>query len=406
MEFDGNEYHTDTSHHDADLAALHEQLDRYSAELRRTQQLLGFEEEESRFSFDDDSGARGFSSPIANIGIDEEEDIFEQFSDPVASIEVDEEEEAEDIFEEFSAPFVRPSRSASLPKKDPVSLNDEIQQYDEEIFQRAEGRPLKSRRLDRPLPIVVPPRDTPPQEVQSAQLPMRTSSRTVAQRSVSDDGSEAKSHRRHVTISEGPQAARKTLLLSTPMGFFMEDVPPIPGLSPSDSTTTARWSPLPTPPLMPNIANEDKVRREMELFTLRDGATQLVGNKYRKMHPPALQLDSDDEDGEKISQPESSLKRPVKKPIDDDQRSVMSTKSEVKRRKSIFARFQRQNELDKLIDMYLDEVVPDEKPEIKRKASLARRMTRSFRKQVDVPPLPPPRPPPPPMPVQLMDNMI
>lgn len=344
-----------------DFAALDKKLDAFTSELQQSQPSISFDT--FRFSFDL-SAAKELNPRVILAAIEQDR----KSTAPNTSVAL-------------------PLRSTSLPKSADVAAEGNI---DVEVTNKQvvpQSRNPKLARLVRPLPIVVPANEVP-QEVQSAGLPDRSVTRGVLLRSVSDDGSRIKSHRRHVTISEGRGSARKTLLLSTPLGQFIEDVPPLPGLSPSNSTTTATWTPPPTPPLVEDQVNEDRIRREMELFTLQDGAEPLVGNKYRHRKPPRLQLDSDDEISKQPSNNVQAQPR-AKKVVEDDQKSMVSTKS-MGRRKSIFSKFQRSNEVDSLLDLYFDDTASTKKTDLARRPSLAKRMTRSFRKPAeDVPDLPP-----------------
>lgn len=53
---------------------------------------------------------------------------------------------------------------------------------------------------------------------------------------------------------------------------------------------------MPSTPLSLNPRNEDQIRREIELFTLQDGANSLIGYRYREQPPSSFQLDSEDEE--------------------------------------------------------------------------------------------------------------
>ena len=351
------------SSHTAEFAALDKKLEAFTSELQQSQPLISFDT--FRFSFD--LGTKELNP-----------------RDMLASIDQHWKSTAP------NKPLALPLRSTSLPKNADVAAKGSV---DAEVTNEsvvAPSRNPKIARLVRPPPIFVPANEVP-QEIQSAGLPDRTATPGVFLRSLSDDGFRLKSHRRHVTISEGRDAARKTLLLSTPLGQFVEDVPPLPGLSPSNSTTEAMWTPPPTPPLVQDQVHEDRIRREMELFTLQEGADPLVGNKYRHRQPPQWQLHSDDEIGK---QPPGNVEvqRQAKRPTDDDQKSVVSTKSIkwIGRRKSIISKFQRSNEVDLLLDLYFDDTISTKKNELARRPSLAKRMTRSFRKPAhDAPELPP-----------------
>jgi hypothetical protein len=128
---------------------------------------------------------------------------------------------------------------------------------------------------------------------------------------------------------------------------------------------------------------------------MQDGAQPLIDQRYRYQEPPSLSLDSDDEDYFPRPMLEDRSWTPYQR--DDDQMSIASATPSMRRRKSFFSLFHRKSELEKLLDLYLDE---DEQPEpVQSKPSLVRRMTRSRRRKAaevhipDVPPLPSTIPP-------------
>jgi hypothetical protein len=283
----------------------------------------------------------------------------------------------DDVSEAPARAYVLPLRSTSLPYTDamPASIPD--------TFPQQESRYMKRRKT--PEPIVVNNIDALLEEIQSAPLP---SNRPL--NSVEIEETSAKSHRRHVTISEARGASRNIILLHTPSGTFSEHTPPMPVLSPSISINTPRLAEIPLTPLSLNPPNEDQIRREIEFFTLQDGAESLVNHRYRHQAPSTFVIDSDDEDDGYGGLRNSFSAKSTR---DDDQRSIVSVTPSLKRRKSIFSVFQRKSELDKLLDLYLDDEPADEVQPVKKKSSLARRMTRSGWRKVpevtDVPALPP-----------------
>ena len=289
-----------------------------------------------------------------------------------------EQSEYEDDYSE--PPVARPPlplRSTSLP------YSPAVPEPPPENFQPRSPRQLKRNKT--PEPIVVSDVKMPPEETQSAPL---LSSRRQSPLVSSDEQVLAKSHRRHVTISEG--ASRTMLLLHSPSGTYSECTPPLPVLSPSFSFTTPRLQDMDMPltPLSLNPPNEDQIRREIESFSLQDGADSLAQHRYRHEAPPSFRLESDDEEDDFRSINVRPSRKVMK--VDDDQRSIVSTTPSQKRRKSIFSVFQRRSELDKLLDLYLSDDALEEAQPVKRKQSFARRMTRSRRKEVpEVPRMPP-----------------
>lgn len=275
---------------------------------------------------------------------------------------------------------MRPSLPDTLPLPGP----------DPEGFRRQEARQM--RRKKTPEPITINDKPQPPQEVQSASLPPRLSSRRIPGKGGEVEAT-AKFHRRHVTISEG-RGISSMLLLHSQTGLT-EHTPPLPFLSPSRSIASPQLPDMPSTPLSLNPPNEDQIRREIELFAIQGGAQPLLDQRYRYQEPPSLMLDFD---GEEETHSENFERRSLtKKPAEDDRMSMVSVTPSMKRRKSIFSIFQRKSELEKLLDLYLDEEETAEPVQVQKRPSLVRRMTRSSRRRVgdvpEVPPLPSNMPP-------------
>jgi hypothetical protein len=278
--------------------------------------------------------------------------------------------------------------------------------------------PSRPARNPRPVPIVVPPTSSIPAiepQIQSARLPPTPS----LMEAESEEPAFRKKHRRHMTISESKKAARNTILMSHPGGFLGEhELPPIPGLSPSTSIATPLPTPMPSTPSSLTLPNEDRIRRELEMMTLRDGADPLLSHRYGGsvdadiVHMLSGQIRNDNYDSlplqHKISDPKT--RREYTGP-------EASVKGHSRRHKSIVDYFHhRQSDLDKLLDLYLDDDRSVEKPgrtekrekspeaahqgkrasheksSHKRRPSLARRVTMSLRGSRDkheiAPPLP------------------
>ena len=124
----------------------------------------------------------------------------------------------------------------------------------------------------------------------------------------------------------------------------------------------------------------------MELFSLHDGTDSLINHRYRNEAPPNLQLDSDDE-GADFRKFRAGIASRTKR--DSDSKSMKSMTPSTKKRKSVFSVFSRKSEVDKLLDLYLEEPNPTELQHAK-KHSMARRMTRSGRRRApEVPAMPP-----------------
>jgi hypothetical protein len=280
------------------------------------------------------------------------------------------------------------------------------------------------------VPIVVPPIGSIPAiepQIQSARLPPTPGLMDAE----ADEPAFRKKHRRHMTISESKKAARNTILVSHPGGFLGEhELPPIPGLSPSTSIATPLPTPMPSTPSSLTLPNEDRIRRELEMMTLRDGADPLLSHRYGGSVDADIvtmlsgQVRTDTEESLTL-QHKTSARRARR----DHAGPEAHVKGHSRRHKSIVDYFHRQSDLDKLLDLYLDDDrtvakphVPEkekrekspeaahhektashekrashekpghEKPSHKRRPSLARRVTMSLRRSKDkheiAPPLP------------------
>jgi hypothetical protein len=286
--------------------------------------------------------------------------------------------EYEDEYSEMpTSGHILPLRSTSL------AYTAAVTQRISDPFDNPE--PLHLRRRKTPEPIVVSTFEQPPEETQSAPLPFVESPKPKNDRGNGGQSS-VKSHRRHVTISEG--ASRNMILLHSPSGTYSECPPPLPTLSPSFSTASGAFPDMPSTPLSLNPPNEDRLRRELELFTLDDGGMSLHSHRYRHQPVPKIDFEVDQDYEQEFHNDRNPSSRKWQQ--DDDARSIVSVTPSMKKRKSIFAMFQRKSEVDKLLDLYLTDDVPEEVQPAKSKPSLARRMTRSRRKKVpDVPAVPP-----------------
>ena len=280
---------------------------------------------------------------------------------------------------------VLPRRSTSLPDKAGAP------EYAQDSLPR---RPSRQLRRNKTLePIVVSGIDKTAGETQSAPL---LNSRRESPLGSGEEQALAKSHRRHITISEGRGASRNILLLQSPAGIYSECTPPLPVLSPTFSMNTPRLHDLDMPPtpLSFNAPNEDQIRRGIEIFTLQDDADSLAGYQYREQPPSNFQLHSDDEEDDYQDFRSGPSAKAAK---EDDQTSFVSVTPSMKRRKSIFSVFQGKSELDKLLDLYLSDDAHEVEQVPKRKQTLARRMTMSRKKKAPevpgVPPLPQTSPP-------------
>ena len=212
-----------------------------------------------------------------------------------------------------------------------------------------------------------------------------------------------KRHRRHMTISESKRNARNTIFVAHPTGLREHDLPPLPGLpglSPSNSTTASVPSLTPNTPMSLWSPTEDQIRRELEMMTLHDGADPLLNNRYGGQTDPTWikELEHEVELPPPLALPK---RRSPQAPMTAPDQFETPERGQLRRRKSIIEYF-RKSPVDRLLDMYLDDdasqaekkppdksQIPD-KPGHKRKTSLGRRMTLSFRTSKDkVPEMPP-----------------
>jgi len=315
-------------------------------------------------------------------------------------------DEAEEHNDQSPAATILPPRTSSLFQSPP--LRSRLSVKSQFRTDTTDQQPLpvrKPSRQHRPHPIIVPILETvtdDPPQVQSARLPSAPSF-------LDTDPLQPpfrKRHRRHMTISESKRAARNTVIVSHPSGMSREhDLPPIPDLSPSSSIATSALSPVPgTPALIYTPPSEDRIRRELEMLTLQDGADPLLTHRYGGRIDSNFVMQLERQTDADID-PTSPYYRPYRLRPERTQSDV-EYRSQLRRRKSFVEYFGRRSPVDKLLDLYLDDdrtpegpKVPDiindspEKQQPKRK-QIARRMTMTFRsspkgRTPEVPPLPP-----------------
>jgi hypothetical protein len=230
----------------------------------------------------------------------------------------------------------------------------------------------------------LPPRKSSKKALQLQALPPRTSSRRVMSDEHKQDQETAPpipAPRRRMTTSDGRHSVRNGGLWSDQSLGLLEasDVPPVPPLSASNSIATMQSSSPPLTPLMGGPKEdhfgaplttlisgprEDQVRRELEVYSIQDGAEALE-HRYKKRRPPMLDLeDSDTEPTNSVS-----ASNAIESDTEDDTNSLHPAP---RRRKSIFSIFQRRSPVEKLIDMYLDDE-PEEKSVMKRRSTWSRK---------------------------------
>jgi hypothetical protein len=292
----------------------------------------------------------------------------------------------------------RPPRSSSLAQN--VSSNRSLSL--DQDFRRGPTAPIRRPQkgsgawMDRPHPLRAPTRE---QLVEMSPWPALTEPLAFLSQDPSRQTFQKK-HRRHMTISESKKANRNTVIVSHPTTGLMEhDLPPLPGLSPSNSTTTSVPSLTPTTPISAFAPTEDQIRRELEMMSLSDGAEPLVQHRYggRTNSDLIRELENEVE----IALPRHTHKRQSSRVEPDTTEDPPSPEQiQLRRRKSIIEYF-RKSPVDRLLDLYLDDdpSYTDRKPPDKqyanghkRRPSLARRVTMSLRhskeKMPEVPPLP------------------
>lgn len=296
----------------------------------------------------------------------------------------------------------RPPRTTSLVHSPVNSRSLSLDTNLDQQANRIVSRPHKGLRHARPKPFRASDQEVIPDHTPQSQSARTSPTSPSLVSSPADAAQSHKKHRRHMTISESKRAARNTIIVSHPSGMMREhDLPPLPGLSPSNSTTTSALSPAPGTPMSIFAPTEDQIRRELEILTLQDGADPLLSHRYGGKAEADLVMDFDVEP-EDFPEPNQRRRSPLAK---RDENATQDDRSQLRRRKSFVEYFHRRSAVDKLLDLYLDDdrtpvekKPPDkppavEKPSLKRKQSFAKRMTMSLRtnraKSPEVPPVPP-----------------
>jgi hypothetical protein len=190
-----------------------------------------------------------------------------------------------------------------------------------------------------------------------------------------------------MTTSDGRPSIRNGGFWADHSAGFLSfgDAPPVPILSASNSNATLKSSP-PLTPLTISDPREDQIRRELETYSIYDGAEALE-HGYKKRRPPMLNLaDSDEEKEDFPSVPTSLEPDHASAVLDDDKRSL---RPRTRRRKSIFSIFQRRSPVEKLIDMYFDDDEPEEKPLPRRQRAQSRKGSPVQEKMPRSPAIPP-----------------
>ena len=269
-----------------------------------------------------------------------------------------------------SRPFPKRSTSLHVKNKTFAPLTDSEKSLPTAKFNRSK----------RPVPLhLTSTSDVVPQEVQSAALPAH---RKRDSGSVADD---VKRHRRQTTISAGRNAGSKIILISSPGRLaeydFTADLPPVPQLTSSHSSAV---SPLAMSPLTPlPLLHEDQLRRELETFALEEGPNIALSRRSsvasRKRMPAAFVPGPDDRLVPLSPMlPETPMALP-ELPIDDYEEDEPNHASRpgLTRKKSFFSRFERKNDVDALLDLYMtDQQLVAEKDDRDKKKKVVHKSRR------------------------------
>lgn len=189
-----------------------------------------------------------------------------------------------------------------------------------------------------------------PQEIQSAALPIRREPLSRAE----DD--KMKRQWRRTTIAAGHASSSKIFLMTSPGNLaefdFNTAAPPVPQLSTSASTSSSPAVLSPITPLA--LAAEDQMRRELETFALEEGPDLTRSRRSsvasRKRMPAALVPGLEDRVELQSPQRSDALTARIEQLTVEE--PVMKTQPPLTRKKSIFGRFERKNEVDAILDLY------------------------------------------------------
>ena len=264
-----------------------------------------------------------------------------------------------------------PERSISSvrTKQRSISAGSKNEMFDTALRRSGSMKMVRSRK---PIPLLLSSQTqtTQPQEVQSAALP------SVRPIKATD---EMKKHWRRTTISAPRNDINKVLLISseeqTECDYTVE-TPPVPQLY-DDSPGSDLHSPQTASPITPNIYQEDRIRRELETFAIRDGPNlqpRRVGGLSTSAQRPLAVYIPDLND----IMTEKELPATPRQAVQVmDQYNYQPPPPSPAWRKAI-SRFDRRNDVDTLLDMYYT-APPQEEHSLKKKPSRSRRQT-LFRK--------------------------
>ncbi|KAK5092377.1 hypothetical protein LTR70_003936 [Exophiala xenobiotica] len=218
-------------------------------------------------------------------------------------------------------------------------------------------------RSKRPQPLHLSSVPVMPQQVQSAALPIRRSKESDF------GGDDMKRHWRRTTIAAGRNTSSRIILVSSP------DMPPVPSLSASLSSV----SPTTESPMTPQ-PTEDQIRRELETFALKEGAASVLSRRssvISRRHMPAAFVPGDED---RLVPELAKSSRMVEAPtawidLGYDGESEPPSTPTLGRKKSFFKRFEKKNDVDALLDLYMTDEQLIEERQLKSKAMKLKRQT-------------------------------
>lgn len=182
---------------------------------------------------------------------------------------------------------------------------------------------------------------------------------------------------RRTTIAAGKDSSSQIVLISSPgivaQYNFTADMPPVPQLSATSLTAT---TPMSLTPLTPSPA-EDQIRRELELLAFEEGPNVQLSRRSSVASRRRTQAAFVPDPADRLAPHEVPLPGTptVLVDMDDLLEPKHSPRPGLGRKKSFFSRFERKNDVDSLLDLYMtDEQIAEEK-NLKRKSTRPKRQT-------------------------------
>jgi len=156
-------------------------------------------------------------------------------------------------------------------------------------------------------------------------------------------------------------------------------IPPVPQLSDSELST-----PLPST----TIANEDQLRRELETFALKEGPNIHLSRRSslasRRRMQTAFVPDPEDRLPPELTNELETLTALVNDGHDLVKRPYQQ--SALTRKKSIFSMFEKQDEVNALLDLYLtDEQLSEDRWQRKKSTKMRRHLTKMWHSSDSIP---------------------